>query len=154
PRCVGRRAPDRLTAVGGDRPTSGASGRPRQPHRTATFGGMFVKRARNPPPGTNSPRVLAGRAVSGSSAGDADEEILHGGVANAGAVVRVGPHVLRPSNAHSASILEFLRQLEARGFDGASSPVGLEPDGRERLRFVPGDVAIPPYPDWAQTDDA
>lgn len=92
--------------------------------------------------------------MSGSSAVDADEEILHGGVANAGAVVRVGPHVLRPSNAHSASILEFLRQLEARGFEGASSPVGLEPDGRERLRFVPGDVAIPPYPDWAQTDDA
>ena len=30
-----------------------------------------------------------------------DEEVLHGGVANRGQVVRVGPHVLRPSSAHS-----------------------------------------------------
>jgi hypothetical protein len=82
------------------------------------------------------------------------EEVLHGGVANAGAVVRVGPHVLRPSNEHSASILEFLSELESAGFRGAPSPVGLEPDGRERLRYIPGDVAIPPYADWAQTDDA
>src|SRR5437773_2652474 len=83
-----------------------------------------------------------------------DEEVLHGGVANAGAVVRTGAHVLRPSNEHSASILQFLSQLQAVGFGGAPSPVRLEPDGRERLCFVPGDVAIPPYPDWAQTDGA
>ena len=83
-----------------------------------------------------------------------DEELLHGGVANAGAVVRVGAHVLRPSNEHSASILEFLSELESTGFQGAPSPVGLDPDGRERLGFIPGDVAVPPYPDWAQTDDA
>ncbi len=83
-----------------------------------------------------------------------DEEVLQGGVANAGAVVRVGSHVLRPSNEHSASIVEFLSELEASGFRGAPVPVGLETDGRERLHFIPGDVAIPPYPDWVQTDDA
>ncbi len=83
-----------------------------------------------------------------------DEEILQGGVANAGAVVRSGEHVLRPSNAHSASLLSFLSDLESSGFHGGPSPVGLDPDGRERLEFVPGDVAIPPYPDWAQSDDA
>lgn len=83
-----------------------------------------------------------------------DEEVLQGGVANAGAVVRVGSHVLRPSNEHSASILKFLSELEASGFGGAPVPVGLETDGRERLRFIPGDVAIPPYPDWVQTDDS
>lgn len=83
-----------------------------------------------------------------------DEEVLQGGVANAGAVVRVGPHVLRPSNEHSASILEFLSELNSAGFRGAPSPVALEPDGRERLCFIPGDVAVPPYPDWAQTNDA
>jgi len=83
-----------------------------------------------------------------------DEEVLHGGVANAGAVVRSGSYVLRPANDHSVSILEFLSRLESAGFEGAPSPVGVEPDGRERLRFVPGDVAIPPYPDWAQADDA
>lgn len=82
------------------------------------------------------------------------EEVLQGGVANAGAVVRVGSHVLRPSNRYSASILEFLSALDAGGFRGAPVPLGLGPDGRERLRFIPGDVAIPPYPDWAQTDDS
>ena len=39
-----------------------------------------------------------------------DEEVLHGGVANQGQVVRVGPHVLRPSNPHSLSIFAFLRR--------------------------------------------
>lgn len=85
---------------------------------------------------------------------NADEEILHGGVANVGAVVRSGSHVLRPSNRHSASILKFLSQLTAAGFRAAPVPVGLDADGRERLLFVPGDVAIPPYPDWAQSDEA
>ncbi len=83
-----------------------------------------------------------------------DEEVLHGGVANAGAVVRSGAYVLRPANVHSSSILELLGQLEVAGFDGAPSPVGLDPDGRERLRFIAGDVAIPPYPAWAQSDVA
>jgi thiamine kinase-like enzyme len=27
-------------------------------------------------------------------------------------------------------------------------------DGRERLRFIAGDVAVPPFPAWAQSDDA
>lgn len=82
------------------------------------------------------------------------EEVLAGGVANAGAVVRLGSQVLRPSNAHSESILAFLTRIRAAGFDGAPSPVGIEPDGRERLAFIPGDVALPPYPPWAQTDEA
>jgi hypothetical protein len=84
----------------------------------------------------------------------ADEEILHGGVANAGAVVRVGTDVLRPSNPHSESIHRLLGGLRATGFTGASEPVRIEPDGRERLRFVPGDVPITPYPTWAQSDSA
>lgn len=84
----------------------------------------------------------------------ADEELLHGGVDNANAVMRSGEHVLRPSNEHSASILTFLSQLEGAGFDGAPVPVGLDADGRERLRFIAGDVPIPPYPEWAQSDDA
>jgi len=82
-----------------------------------------------------------------------DEVVLHGGVANAGAVVRAGNHVLRPSNEFSVSILTFLSALAASGFDGAPVPVALEEDGRERLRFIEGDVPVPPYPDWAQSDE-
>jgi len=83
-----------------------------------------------------------------------EEELLPGGVANAGAVVRLGPHVLRPSNPHTPSIHRFLTQLAAVGFDGAPVPVGVDDDGRERLGYIPGDVALPPYPSWVQSDDA
>lgn len=83
-----------------------------------------------------------------------EEEQLAGGVANAGVVTRVGGHVLRPANPHSVSIHRFLHALHAAGFDGASQPVGLTPDGRERLVFIEGDVALPPYPAWVQADEA
>jgi Phosphotransferase enzyme family len=82
------------------------------------------------------------------------DEVLTGGVANAGSVVRRGAFVLRPSNPHSRSVHDFLRQLRRAGFDGASLPVELQADGRERLFFIEGDVPIPPYPSWAQTDSA
>ena len=31
-------------------------------------------------------------------------------------------------------------------------PLGIDHDGRERLEFIDGDVPVPPYPAWAQTD--
>jgi len=83
-----------------------------------------------------------------------DEEQLHGGIANAGRVVRAGDHVLRPGTRHSRSILAFLGAVREAGFMGAPAPVGLEEDGRERLGFIEGEVPVPPYPDWSQTDDA
>jgi len=82
------------------------------------------------------------------------EEQLHGGIANAGRVVRVGPHVLRPSSPHSGSIHAFLRSVTGAGFEGAPSPVGIDEDGRERLTFIDGEVPVAPYPDWSQTDTA
>jgi hypothetical protein len=86
--------------------------------------------------------------------GGVNEQPLMGGVANAGKVVRVGAHVLRPSNPHSPSIHRFLASLRAAGFDGASQPVGVDDDGRERLVFIEGDVPVPPFPAWAQSDTA
>jgi hypothetical protein len=83
-----------------------------------------------------------------------DEEVLHGGMANAGAVVRVGDHVLRPASEHAEAIHALLRHVRERGFTGASEVVRLEDDGRERLVFIPGEVSTPPHPDWAQTDEA
>jgi hypothetical protein len=83
-----------------------------------------------------------------------EEEQLDGGIANAGQVVRLGPHVLRPSSSHSASVHAFLRAVRRAGFEGASAPVGIDEDGRERLVFVDGDVPLAPYPDWSQTDTA
>jgi hypothetical protein len=80
-----------------------------------------------------------------------DEERLTGGVANAGRVVRVGDHVLRPATPHSRAIHGFLAALRAAGFDGAPLPVGIDTDGRERLGFTEGAVPVPPYPPWAQS---
>jgi hypothetical protein len=86
--------------------------------------------------------------------GAVEEQVLAGGVANAGAVVRVGDHVLRPSNVHSRSIHAYLSALRGAGFGGASEPVGIDDDGRERLVFIDGDVPVKPYPEWAQSDAA
>jgi len=82
------------------------------------------------------------------------EEQLEGGIANAGQVVRDGPYVLRPSNPHSGSIHAFLRAARDAGFEGATLPVGIDEDGRERLVFIEGEVPVVPYPEWSQTDDA
>jgi len=82
------------------------------------------------------------------------EEGLAGGVANAGRVTRDGAYVFRPSNAHSASIHAFLAALRGAGFEGASVPVGIGDDGRERLLFIEGEVPLPPFPPWSQSDTA
>jgi hypothetical protein len=82
------------------------------------------------------------------------EQQLDGGIANAGRVVRVGPHVLRPSSPYSGSIHAFLRAVKDAGFEGAPIPVGIEGDGRERLVFIEGEVPVAPYPDWSQSETA
>jgi hypothetical protein len=109
-------------------------------------------------------RILPGRKPSCRRAhrpctivcqsGGVAERQLHGGIANAGRVVRVGPHVLRPSTRHSGSIHAFLRAVRHAGFKGASLPVGIDEDGRERLVFIDGEVPVAPYPDWSQSDTA
>jgi hypothetical protein len=64
-------------------------------------------------------------------------------------VVRVGPHVLRPSSPHSGSIHAFLRALRRAGFEGASLPVRIDEDGSERLVFIDGEVPVALYPSWS-----
>jgi len=83
-----------------------------------------------------------------------DEIALSGGIANPGAVVRIGNTVRRPTGAHTPAVHAFLRHLRHAGFDGAPVPHGVDEKGREILDFVPGEVALPPFPDWAWADDA
>jgi len=80
--------------------------------------------------------------------------VLHGGVGNAGLVVREGDRVSRPGTPRSETIQSLLRHVRATGFDGVPEPLGVDRHGREWLRFVAGDVPCPPYPEWAVTDDA
>ncbi len=62
--------------------------------------------------------------------------------------------MLRPSSPQTPLIHSLLRWVRGRGFDGVPEPVGVDPDGRERLTYIAGDVPIPPYPSWSATDDA
>jgi hypothetical protein len=82
-----------------------------------------------------------------------DEEVLRGGVANAGAVRRVGDIVIRPANDHSHAIHALLRHVRSTGFDGVPEPLALDPGREERLTYIPGDVPFPPFPLWSLTDD-
>src|SRR5262245_54852300 len=94
------------------------------------------------------------RAARAMLVGVAEEIELAGGVANAGAVARVGDVVLRPTNPHSAAIDALLVHLHGAGFRAVPEPLGHAPDGRERFGFIPGDVPLPPFPAWSLTDRA
>jgi aminoglycoside phosphotransferase (APT) family kinase protein len=48
----------------------------------------------------------------------------------------------------------YLLALRQHGFDAAPVPVRLTADGREHLTFIPGEVALPPFPRWALTPTA
>ncbi|MFC9941920.1 phosphotransferase [Streptomyces pratensis] len=86
--------------------------------------------------------------------GGADSEALAGGMANAGAVFRRGASVDRPAPPHAHALHAHLLALREHGFDAAPIPLGLTADGREQLTFLPGEVALPPFPPWALTTPA
>ncbi len=97
--------------------------------------------------------VDSARAMRFGQAGCmSDEEVLPGGVANAGAVLKVGDEVARPSNEHSETIHALLRHVRSMGFEGVPTPLRVGTDGREWLSYVPGDVPVPPFPAWSQAD--
>jgi Ser/Thr protein kinase RdoA (MazF antagonist) len=90
-----------------------------------------------------------------------EEEALASGRMTAG-IVRRRDRLLRPTGPWSPAVHEFLRHLEAAGFDGAPRFLGTEGD-REVLSYVPGEVAADPtwqpgrghrLPGYARTDTA
>ncbi|MCC3772489.1 phosphotransferase [Streptomyces sp. UNOC14_S4] len=84
----------------------------------------------------------------------AEDEALVGGMVNVGAVFRRGELVERPAPRNARALHAHLLALKEHGFDAAPTPVGLTADGREQLTFIPGDVALPPFPGWAMTKTA
>jgi hypothetical protein len=89
------------------------------------------------------------------STGEHDHEVpLPGGIANRGRVVRIGNTVRRPQRDTSPATHALLHHLERVGFDGAPRFLGVDSQGREVLTYIPGNPAIPPYPDWALTEEA
>jgi hypothetical protein len=95
--------------------------------------------------------MTAGAGASPDEPGASPDgvEVLAGGVANAGSVVRVGDEVRRPATGRSELVFALLRHVRATGFLGVPEPLGFDDQGRERLRFIPGDVAVPPFPGWS-----
>ncbi|MFE0102925.1 phosphotransferase [Streptomyces sp. NPDC059009] len=81
-------------------------------------------------------------------------EALVGGMVNTGAVFRHGGLVERPAPRTARALHAHLLALEGHGFDAAPRPIRLTADGREQLTFIPGDVALPPFPHWVMTDTA
>ncbi|OOC53933.1 MULTISPECIES: phosphotransferase [Nocardiopsis] len=90
-----------------------------------------------------------------SESGDPAEEKgrpLAGGMMNT--VSRHGDRVVRTATPASPAIHAHLRSLAQAGFDGAPVPLRLRADGHEELGFVEGDVALPPFPAWAMSEQA
>jgi Phosphotransferase enzyme family len=84
---------------------------------------------------------------------------LAGGRMTSG-IVRRGDRLLRPMGPWSPAVHEYLRQLEAAGFEGSPRVLGIE-GAREGLTFIDGDVAVDPQwepghghrlPPYARTD--
>lgn len=83
-----------------------------------------------------------------------DEEVLAGGMDPRWAPVRIGDTVRRAAGSSRPGVTALLRHLEAVGFDGTPRHLGVDELGREIVSYIPGDVALPPYPAWAMTDEA
>lgn len=80
------------------------------------------------------------------------EELIHDGVANAGAIFKRGDKIIRPAGKHSPGVHALLHHLQERGFDGAPRAIALN-DERETLSYIFGDVPKPPYDEWLLTDE-
>jgi len=85
---------------------------------------------------------------------DGSEEVLPGGLTNAGRVTRVEATVRRPVRDTTPATRALLGHLERAGFEGAPRHLGRDDQGREVLTFVEGEAPIEPYPEWAWTDAA
>jgi Phosphotransferase enzyme family len=97
---------------------------------------------------------MSGRCGPAARLPDGREILLHGGTANRGQVVRVGDTVRRPRRSTSPATHALLRHLADVGFDGAPRFLGVDGQGREVLSYLPGTPVVPPYPEWALTDEA
>jgi hypothetical protein len=67
-------------------------------------------------------------------------------------VVRIGDTVRRPHQDSGARVADYLRHLEAAGFDGAPRYLGVDAQGRDVLTYLEGDVPGSPVEEWAARD--
>lgn len=68
--------------------------------------------------------------------------------------MRVGDTVRRPTGLWTPAVHALLEHLEAAGFDAAPRALGFDPEGREVLTYVPGDVVWPGHFELLESDHA
>ena len=78
-------------------------------------------------------------------------EPLPGG--NSGPVIRVGDTVRRVAGPWTAQVQALMLGLREAGVSIVPEPLGLDPEGREVVEYVEGDVGIYPMPDWVWNDE-
>jgi hypothetical protein len=83
-----------------------------------------------------------------------DPEVLEGGGANRGNVVRIGDRVHRPRRKGADAAESLLLHLESVGFAGSPRFLGHDDEGRQVLSFIEGEVHVDQRPPWVDDDDA
>lgn len=73
------------------------------------------------------------------------DEVLSGGIANAGRIIRTADTVRRPLGPQSRGVHAFLAHLDAEGIEGVPRVLDVV-DGYEVLSFIPGTTASDPMP--------
>lgn len=63
-------------------------------------------------------------------------------------LVRKGDTVRRPHGPASEPVARLLDAVAANGFDAAPRSLGIDRAGRDVLTFLPGEVAVRPWPAW------
>ncbi len=81
-----------------------------------------------------------------------DEILLTGGAVNR--VTRRGEVVYRSGGPWVPAVHALLEHLNKAGFGLAPQPLGVAPDGREMITFLPGEVMLRPWRDCMFTDAA
>src|SRR5262245_40443735 len=115
--------------------------------RTDACARRFTTYHRRPDPPTCGTALFVPRMVRD----DPNPEIpLEGGHMNP--VVRVGDTVRRRLGPWSPGVHALLRHLRESGFTAAPEVVGIDPQGREILRFIGGDIGLHADPRLLWTD--
>jgi hypothetical protein len=84
---------------------------------------------------------------------DDEGAVLHGAGLEDRGLVRLGDTVRRPAGPWTDSVHHLLGHLHSCGFHEAPEPLGLDTEGREVLRFLPGHDQGWPFIPQVLTDD-
>lgn len=84
----------------------------------------------------------------------AEGEVLAGGAANRGNVVRIGDRVHRPRRKGADVAEALLLHLERVGYAHAPRFLGHDEQGRQILSYLPGDTYPDQQPPWIGDDEA